>query len=730
MENYKLTPSQWKVIDFPYNASSTLKIIAGPGSGKTLTLLHKIHYLIQSGQLRPNEVLVLSLTNKAVDNIIDNLLSIFELNNVEEHPPAILKKLVEQIGVYTIHGLANRVVVENEGLITIIEENGWRGLLKLLPTDFWQNRRLNSNGLTRELQAALNEFKSKNAISKNNKSTKKQDEVIEKLVTIMNNGKVLTNDDLILRATEYLSRIATPSTIENEISEESFTQALKSKYKVILIDEYQDLYPSLLPIIQKVSSEKQLIMFGDTNQSIYGFLGDNSEVITALDKLHLTNSQTLHLYDNFRCTPEIINSANRILSNHHQGHSTAEDLVLKKPSGVAPQIHEFVDPLDELEFLVDNITQSVCSSAKFSDIAILSRTNKHIQTISEHLTSYGIPFEKLTVQPDWLSDTRIQFIIDLLKVALLSFKGEHAEDRMEKLEYKWQSDFNVIVTLSAIKGIGNKSIQMLYSACNARKCSLWEYISCVSKEEWPSTVSNKKKVENYTSLLKPLIKDGKICDLDEPSILLKEIVSIINDLDYDPLKFQTTKDMEIFKKNLGEMFKIMKLSKSNQPQDHPIFVEWFLETYFDQSLIFHRAKLESELDDGSLGSVKLSTIHSSKGLEFPIVYLAGGPMGLSYPIEDKSLYVGMTRARNLLYLLNTKHGRLGEPTNKSMSPLLNNEPFWNYYNLDMKRIHANPSRLFNSNIIRYNKIGGKFGLGKRTFMTYLRPTFKLCKYLL
>ena len=66
---------------------------------------------------------------------------------------------------------------------------------------------------------------------------------------------------------------------------------------------------------------------------------------------------------------------------------------------------------------------------------------------------------------------RERFIIDLLKVALLSFKGEHAEDRMEKLEYKWQSDFNVIVTLSAIKGIGNKSIQMLYSACNARTVS-------------------------------------------------------------------------------------------------------------------------------------------------------------------------------------------------------------------------------------------------------------------
>ncbi|CCK73416.1 ATP-dependent 3'-5' DNA helicase NDAI_0G04310 [Naumovozyma dairenensis CBS 421] len=751
-----LTPSQTRVVEYPYRPATTLKVIAGPGSGKTLTLLHKVRHLILSGQVRPDEILILSLTNKAVDTITCNLLSTFEEGNLYESIDNQLKldelkEIVEQIGIYTIHGLANRVVIENEGIVTIIEENGWRGLLKLLPSDFWQrNRRSlnnNINGLTRQLQKILQEYKGRNDqkldIGKNG-------QVIEKLVQIMNSGKVFTNDDLILKATQHLE---SPITLEldkttmnvegkeDEEGDASFTEKLLSKYKVVLIDEYQDLYPSLLPIIEKISKGKQLLMFGDTNQSIYGFLGDNEIVMKSLDNLHeKEKSETLHLYDNFRCTPEIISSANKIISNAnhlHNTHSTAKDLILKPLSNYEPQVHEIDDPIDELETIVDQIIQHVCSGAKFSDIAILSRTNNHIQSIADHLTSYGIPFEKLTIQPDWINDIRIQFILDLMKMIMLS-----SRERLESINdgqhtHKWQSDFNVIVTLSSIKGIGNQSLQTLYSDCNREGISLWKYISEIPKSKWNPKISNKKKIEQYTTLLKPWIESEKIWQMDNPGEILKIIIDIVYQLDYDPLKFKTNQEMKKFRNNLEEMFKIMKLSKFNQPQDQ-CFVEWFLETCFEQSIIFHRAKLETETNPESLGSIKLSTIHSSKGLEFPIVILSNGPFGLSYPIDDKSLYVGMTRARTLLNIINTKHPNLSKPIKSKVallsssspletSPLLANKQFWEYYNNDLRRDISNlPS--FDTNMARYKMLQTKFGINNgRSFSTLCSKTISLTK---
>lgn len=165
--------------------------MAGPGSGKTLTLLHKVHRLITSGQVKADEIVILSLTNKAVDSVIARLYGIFEDLN-EEHSEDDLKDIVSRIGVHTIHGLANRVVSENEGLISVIEENGWRGLMKLVSDDFWKNKRSKAPN-TREFKKLFEEY----THGGDNKS-----EVMSKVANIMRNCGVVTNDELIVRAAQ------------------------------------------------------------------------------------------------------------------------------------------------------------------------------------------------------------------------------------------------------------------------------------------------------------------------------------------------------------------------------------------------------------------------------------------------------------------------------------------------------------------------------------------------
>ncbi|CCF57132.1 hypothetical protein KAFR_0C01390 [Kazachstania africana CBS 2517] len=709
-----LTQAQGRVLHHPFKENTTLKVLAGPGSGKTFTLLHKIHHLIETEQIKPDEILVLSLTNKAVDKIVDELFTTFqELNKDSKYSFEELKEIVEQVGVYTIHGLANRVVVEREGLVNIIEENGWRGLLKLISEDFWKSKNINVAS-PRRLQKLLQSYKQNDD----------NDEVIEKIVKIMNDCKVLTNDDLISRATNHLNEkieINDGSTVED--SYENFTLAIQKRYKVVLIDEFQDLYPALLPIIKKIAKGKQLILFGDTNQSIYEFLGHNKYVVESLDKLNLPhNNHVLYLGDNFRCTPEIISAATKILPlNHDTSHT---DFVLKEKSGIIPQVYQIKDPLEQLEFLVKEICELASSSAKFSDIAILSRTNSHLQTIADHLTLYGIPFEKLASQPDWLNDVRIQFIIDLLKVLTMAYK-EAPVMNPDNIS-TWKSDFSVIVTLSTLKGIGTKSIQTLYSASTKKGISLWKYITEIPTNQWPSSIPFRGKIENYAKVLYKYLEAGEVWSLDAPIALIEYVSGIASQLDYAPFQFKSIKEMTEFKIHLEEMFKIMKLCTFNKPTDLSL-VEWFLETYFDQSSLYHHAKLACESEGA--GVVKLSTIHSSKGLEFPITFLMS-PALQKFPMDDNTLYVGMTRARNLLYMININHSRIQQPftLNKNRAHLLSNKSFWNYYNNDLNRGDSFKYSL-ETNLYNYGRLQNKFGFS-RSYSTLCGPIVRICsKYL-
>ncbi|QHS76030.1 ATP-dependent 3'-5' DNA helicase [Saccharomyces paradoxus] len=687
----KLTPSQWKVVNKPYEPESTLKVIAGPGSGKTLTLLYKVLHLVTVENIKPEEILIFSLTNKAVDSIIENLLSIFEDSHTN-------KEIVRQIGCYTVHGLANRIVVENEGMINIIEEIGWRGLMKLLPPSKRTPHHFRSY---KELEKVVKDYKLNSARNKN--------PVIEKLVELMDNCKVMTNDDLIIRAKKYLELDCSHSDASS-----SFTQDLQEKYKVVLIDEFQDLYPSLAPLITTICKGKQLIMFGDTNQSIYGFLGSNSEIMSQLDNLHPKNSTTvLKLFDNFRSTPEIISLASKIINLPlaekqviDGTDETPSELVRKLPSGVLPQIVTFDDLAAESEFIVDKITQLICSSAKFSDIAILSRTNSHLTTLANILKKYGIPYQKLKSQPDWMDDLRIQFLLDILKVCSLASDEKH--DRGFNTSDKWQSNFSILVTMSALKGIGDASIQALYKACSLKNLSIWKYLTIVPNFEWPLGLSIKKKIENYTSNLYEMIEDDQIHQLDDPMELLEKVSGIANNLNLNPTYSQALGDPQSsleFKTHLQEMAQVMKVSKSNKPPGIS-FVKWFLETYFDQTMVFHQAK--QALQTTGPGTIKLSTIHSAKGLEFPIVFLTNGTMS-NFPMDTNALYVGMTRARNLLYMCNMKHQRLVSKSPPYSRNIMSNNSFWAYYNKDMNRSAFGAEMAHDHNIQRYNQLRKKFG---------------------
>lgn len=686
------TDSQNEIIQFPYIPASTLKVIAGPGSGKTYTLLCKVRELIQTGQVKPREIIILSLTNKAVDNITDNLLGVFQELSDKPYTDHEVDDIVSQIGIYTIHGLSNRIVTENMGIVNIIEENGWRGLVKLIPKDFWNKRNVNTANdriITKKLQKLINEYQI---------DTDNIDETIEKVTKLMKHSNVLTNDDLIKMAVEFLKE-------PNSEEDTAFTKFVLNEAKVLIIDEFQDLYPGIFKLLKTLLGQKHFLIFGDINQSIYEFLGSNKEVMSELDRLRPDDKKfTKYIHDNFRSTPEITAAANAVINQTVPVQIKRENIVEKHPSGVYPIKYNCEELIDELDFIVSEICQLVCSSAKLSDIGILARTNSHSKAIADHLSTFGIPVSKLTTQPDWMSDQRIRFMIDLLQVAV-SVIEEATLPKDASFTMKTKSNFSVIVTLAALKGFGSNTLQKLHENATATGASIWHFLTNTPVSKWGFTPAVTKKLENYLLAVSTLINDPPILEVEQPHILIDNCSSVISKLDLPLFMCDSNSESGSFQVNLKEFYSAIKLSLLSKPQDLPT-ATWFLETFHDQSIIYHNNQKSITQEQNTLGSVNVSTIHCAKGLEFPIVFLMGRTDYGNFPIETNALYVAVTRARNLLYLMNVQHRSLSAFPDRQSS-LLQNQAFWKYYNSDLKRpFHASNV----NNAMKFKKLQTKFGL--------------------
>ncbi|AGO11878.1 AaceriADR113Wp [[Ashbya] aceris (nom. inval.)] len=703
-----LTASQLRVVSHPYEPCTTVKVIAGPGSGKTLTLLHKVYNLVYNGIVAPNEILILSLTNKAVDNINEKLMETFqEADHNQRWSDEERVEILEQIDVNTFHSLANKVVLENEGLVNIIEDNGWRSLMRLAGKSY---RGQSRNYLTpRTFARMIQDYK---------EGRLQPDKIdADAILELMKTCKVVTNEDLIHLCGKFLAD-AEPQTSTG------MTGRLLNNYKVIIIDEAQDLYPLLFPMLKLIATDKQLILFGDEHQSIYGFLGSNKHFMKQVGSMRPAEKTfTYELYDNFRSTPEIMDAAQSVIDRKAlPATACADGLHNKTLSGVQPISLTLQEPLEELCFLVDQICQLVCSSAKLSDIAILTRTNEHMNNVAHGLKIFGIPVEKLTAQPQWMSDTRILFLIDIMKLLTAVFQEQGPTDQNNNLKTK--TDFSVVVTLGEVRRVGPSLIHSIYNGAKVNKVSCWEFINSVEHRE-RLTTRRRKIVEEYLDALAPLLARSKFEGLNTPLDLVNELSQLIERLDVPLFQLKNEEQLQEFRENLLEFYQVLKLCSYSKPSDIPL-MEWFVKTFLEQTVQLQKKIVSNQTDRNT---IKLSTIHSSKGLEFPIVFLLG-QLDKHLWGDNNTLYVGMTRARNLLYMTNINHSKLKALNSIEHPYMIDNAFFWNYYNNDLGRPYK-PNLA--SSTKNYKHLLDKYRIPtfhKRSFVTHCLPILRLGRRIL
>lgn len=640
----ELTTQQQEISQSQWEPNTTVNVVAGPKCGKTVSLVNKVSHHLNTNEIQPNEILILSLTNRSIDSIVN----LFQRHDNWKDVPS------DQIHISTIHGLANEIVSNKHAqLINIIEEHEWQHLRQLLPinNDTVTRSKKNTASKTHTLENMVKLWKNGlNTTFGFRHLNPLEEDMVQETMKIMKYCNVMTNDDLIVEAM-------------NRLKETKSTKL--SNYKLIVIDDSQDIYPNLLPFIKQLISmnNAQLCLFHDPNERIYQFMGGNEQVI---DELMQLNEKTWEysLVENFGNTPEIMESANKVLSANFE--RTLLDLTTAKPnSNVDTQLYHTNDSLKQLDFIVNEICKIMTTGVvEFDDIAILSRTNVFMSQIVGHLNSYGIPCEKLVTRPEWINDLRIQFILNIFKIIVL---GNTPDVKM--------CNFAVLILLNQMKGIGQKSLYSLYDFCTKENIPIWKYFLTTPVSKWNSSIANKPKIFNILSIINDNIpKNVDDLKVDE---IIQTVNDIIIELDCPLFNFESDRSLEEFKTNFTSMVKVIELCESTRGSTEPL-LSHFLKTYS-----VHDPWKEST----NKKTIKVATIHSAKSLEFPIVMLANAPpinAQSDFPVDTNTLYTGITRARNLLYMFNINHMMVQSDNFKRDSNIAMNEPFWKYYIDDKK----------------------------------------------
>ncbi|CDK26491.1 unnamed protein product [Kuraishia capsulata CBS 1993] len=602
----KVTESQYAAITHLPTPGTVLKVIAGPGAGKTRTLTHRIAYLLSTG-FNPDEILVLSMTNRAVNALRSQLDDLCGID------------VSQQVKIKTFHAFARDVVTsEHSSHYEILEDIGLRTLGKLINNKDLRSK-VQIEKFVSEIKKQRNASTSTNANSTASTS-KMVPKDLDRISDLLDKSKVHTHMDILTEAVEFLRR------------EEN--KAYLDPLKVVIVDEFQDMYELLRRIVAVTSEGRHLTVAGDPNQTIYGFLGADPKSLHTSAKKGAT-VETVYLNESFRSTPEIIKAADVFLSPPVE----LKRREIREKGNPVPVKKYFENIQEEANWIVTEIHRLIHLSSgaiRPSDIAVLSYMNRDVDTVSYILKKSGMPVRKLSSVPEW-TRTELFYLVEYMRVL-----------------HDPYVDFPVICSLSLVEGIGRKYLHDISERAAEIGVPIWEYLTNDSIDDSSiKRVANKKCARFVESIKKA--KEELARHPDDPDVLLQQLVEIGMNCGLQKeigkrLGRNGSLDQQLYQDHLSDIHKTLyRFSQDKAKLKDMNLIEYFLHHHTDE--LDEPDVASSRLDNQT---VNFSTIHAAKGLEFPIVFVLGAtqmdPMMGSMTIDMRRLiYVGMTRASQLLY---------------------------------------------------------------------------------
>lgn len=584
-----------------YNEGPLL-IIAGAGAGKTKTLTTKIAYLIEEEHVSPYNILAITFTNKAAKEMRDRVYN-------------LVGDVASFIG--TFHSLGLRIIRENCGYLnlpsnfSIIDSDDVLTVIKKILKDMnLDTKQYSPSYIRNRISFIKNQMLSEMELDKffNTPIDKIVVDVYYKYNERLIASAAVDFDDLLLMPVRLFEH-------NKEILEH-----YQERYKYILIDEYQDTNPVQYKLSKLLASKyKNIFVVGDMNQSIYAFRQADYHNIVNFEKDY-ANAKTIKLEHNYRSTNNILNAANDVISHNKE----RKDLRLYSDKGDGPKITYLrsYDEKHEISLVIDEINKLYLDGYEPKDVAILYRTNAQSRAIEEVFASKGIPY-KIYGSYYFYNRKEIKDLISYLKLIY-----------NDKDEISLRRIINV-----PKRGIGDSAIKDIELRANLNQCSMYDALESKKELEFKDIIESIKKTSENLSLTElideVLDKSGMKKELEDSHLIEDET-------------------------RLENLMEFKSITASYEERTGSVNLGDFLE---EISLVSDQA---NHTEDGNV--VTLMTLHSAKGLEFPVVFMVGMEEGIfphnmsimedNIEEERRLCYVGITRAKEKLYLTNAKRRML------------------------------------------------------------------------
>lgn len=582
----------------------SILILAGAGSGKTRTITYRIAHMIENIGISPYSILAVTFTNKAAKEMRER---------VEE----LVGDVAKACTISTFHSFGMRLLrmygkeVGYNSNFTIYDTDDQKRIVKAILKG--QNLSINGVKLTeKDLVSMISKIKEQiKTLDEYSVMNKQIVEVYDKYNRALLESNAMDFSDILLNTYKLLQK--------SEILEK-----VQNKYKYIMIDEYQDtnnLQYKIIDLIARKSSN--LCVVGDENQSIYGFRGANILNILNFEN-NYNNAKIIKLEENYRSTTTILDAANELIKNNKS--SKDKKLWTQNGKGDLIKVLACDNARDEVSRIIEIIKENHQNGIAYRDMTILYRTNAQSRLFEEGFLRYNIP-HKVFGGVSFYSRAEIKDIIAYLSIIV------NPQD-----ELNLQRIINV-----PKRKVGEKGIEKIVTYARENNLNLLEALSHI-KEISGLTVVGKEKILEMYDIIKEL-KD--LSYTETASYIVQTLIDKIKYIDYIKENYS---DAETRIENIDE-FKNSILELEN------VVGELRLNEYLENvSLISATDDLEEKSD-----YVKLMTIHNSKGLEFPIVFLVGFENeifpGTRAMFEEKEMeeerrlcYVALTRAEKKLYL--------------------------------------------------------------------------------
>ena len=601
------------------NTEGPLLILAGAGSGKTRVLTTKIAYLIEECGISPYNILAITFTNKAAQEMKDRIFNMIgikaknaQISTFHSFGVRILRDHFKELGYDK-----NFIIMDSDDSLSIIK--------KILKNKGLDPKSYNPNGIRNQISSCKNEMMGykeyeKFAIGDYEKVVY---EVFKEYEETLKKNNSIDFDDLLLLPIKLFRE---HKEILNEYQE---------RFQYVLIDEYQDTNETQYILSKLVCAKyKNICCVGDVDQSIYSFRGANYKNILNFEKDY-PDAKIIKLEQNYRSTTTILDAANDVIKNNKE----RKDKVLWSDKGKGEKISYYrgFNGIDEAQYVTREIKNLVNNGIEYENIAVLYRTNAQSHTIEEELIKDSIPY-RIVGGVGFYSRKEIKDALAYLR-----------------LIFNYKDNVSLLRVINVPKrGIGDKTVSNLIAKADKENKSIYEVIDSGKELSFKEMIEDLKK--------------------QSESLTLTELLDRILDVTGIKKEYEEEKTLEadIRLENLEEL---RTVTRSFEEREGIVSLEDFL---LEVSLVSDVNEYDSDRN-----RVSLMTIHSVKGLEFDYVFIVGLEEGLFPHInsllnsseleeERRLCYVALTRAKEKLYLVNARNRILyGQETSNVPSRFIN-----------------------------------------------------------